>query len=250
VFDSVEIDSTFFGNPAPETIAHWLAETSGQFRFTCKAPKAITHEARLRDCEGPLEQFLAAMQPMHARLGAVLFQLPPSFTPNRDATALREFVRRLPHGWKYAIEFRDAGWHQPRFARMLEEHGVCWVWSDTTSVADQDVAPFGFLPETADFLYLRLMGDLQTKYGPDGERRFSYREVLWPRAAAIESWSVRLHKLADQMRNIYVMCSNHYEGFAPASCREFGRRMGVEIALPANAEPEVSGKGPRQMKLL
>jgi len=159
VFNAVEIDSTFYTSPPAHTVARWLAEAPPHFRFTCKAPKTITHQQRVRGCDGLLAAFLEAMQPLHAHLGPILVQLPPSFSPERDATALRDFVLALPHGWKFAIEFRHADWHQPRFVKLLEDHGVCWVWSDMTSVADQDQGPFGFLPETADYLYVRLMGD-------------------------------------------------------------------------------------------
>jgi uncharacterized protein YecE (DUF72 family) len=250
VFNGVEIDSTFYASPAVNAVAHWLAETPAHFRFTSKAPKAITHQKRLRGCEGLLEEFLGAMQPLHGRLGAILVQLPPSFSPARDAGALRDFILALPHGWKFAIEFRHADWHQPRFVKLLEDHGVCWAWSDTTSVADQDQAPFGFLPETADFLYVRLMGDLRTKYGAGGKRIHRYREVMWSRALAIESWAVRLLKQAEHVRDIHVLCSNHYEGFAPATCQALGARLGVDFTLPGDAITEPASKGPRQMKLL
>ncbi len=249
-FNAVEIDSTFYASPSPQTVGHWLAEASPHFRFACKAPSTITHELRLRGCEGPLDDFLGAIESLHAHLGPILLQLPPSFAPDSDAAALRDFVLALPHGWKFAVEFRDPDWHQPRFARLLEDHGICWVWSDRTSLADQDQAPFGFLPETADFLYVRLMGDPRTKYNADGERVFHYKERLWSRAAAMESWAVRLHKQAEHVKSIYTFVNNHYEGFAPVTCRELGARLGLDIDLPSTALPEAGLEGPRQMTLL
>jgi uncharacterized protein YecE (DUF72 family) len=250
VFNTVEIESTFHSIPTEQTVGHWLASASAHFRFTCKAPKGITHDRRLRGCEAVMEQFLESMRPLHGRLGPILIQLPAGFSPEDDGTALREFVLGLPHGWKFAIEFPGADWHQPRFVKLLEDHGVCWAWSDMTSVADQDVAPFGFLPVTADFLYVRLMGDRDTRYDADGKQVFHYKEKHWSRDAAIESWAVRLHKHADDVKGIYVLCSNHYEGFAPATCAQLGARLGVDIALPrlAEAEPALDGRG--QLKLL
>jgi len=249
-FNAVEIDSTFHAIPPPHTVARWLSEAPPHFRFTCKVPKIITHQLRLRGCQTLLAEFLGAMQPLHGHLGAILIQLPPSFSPAGDSTALRDFILGLPRGWKFAIEFRHADWHQPRFVKLIEDHGVCWVWTDTTSVAGQRQAPFGFLPETADFLYVRLMGDLQTKYAPDGGRIHRYRELLWSREAAIDSWAVRLHKQAEHIKAIYILCSNHYEGFAPETCRRLGERLGVEITLPSPADPVPAGKGPRQLRLL
>jgi uncharacterized protein YecE (DUF72 family) len=250
VFNAVEIDATFYANPPATTVGRWLAEAPAHFRFTCKAPKAITHELRLRDCDGVLGEFLETMQPLHGHIGAILFQMPPSFTPERDSTALRDFVLGLPHGWRYAIEFRDADWHRPHFVKLLEDHNVCWAWNDMTSVEDQDQAPFGFLPETADFRYVRLMGDPRTKYGAEGERVFAYGKVLWSREQAIESWAVRLHKQAEHVKAVYVMCNNHYEGFAPETCRRIAERLGVGITLPDVGMEERVEKGPRQMKLL
>ena len=250
ILNGVEIDSTFHASPPQNSVARWLAAAPPHFRFTCKAPKRITHQLRLRSCEAALAEFLENMEPLHSRMGAILIQLPPSFTPDRDAMALRDFVRALPRGWKFAIEFRHADWHQPRFVKLLEDRGVCWAWSDTTSVADQDQAPFGVLPETADFLYVRLMGDLITKYGAAGERLFHNKERLWSRGRALESWAVRLQKHIGRVKAIYVLCNNHYEGFAPATCRELGARLGLNFTLPPASVPEPALTGPRQMILL
>jgi uncharacterized protein YecE (DUF72 family) len=249
-FNAVEIDSTFYATPPAHTVAKWLADAPAHFRFTCKAPKTITHELRLRGCNPLLAEFLERMEPLHGHMGPVLIQLPPSFAPAGDAAALREFVLGLPHGWKFAIEFRHAEWHQPRFARLLEDHGVCWVWSDMTPLPDQAQGPFGFLPETAPFIYLRLMGDPRTKFNAAGERIVHYREMLWPRAGAVESWAVRLGKQAEQAKGIYVFANNHYEGFAPLTCRRIAEHLGMKLTLPnpeaAEEEPQA---GPRQMRL-
>jgi uncharacterized protein YecE (DUF72 family) len=250
VFNAVEIDSTFYASPPAHTVARWLSEAPPHFRFASKAPRTITHQLRLRHCGAPLAGFLEAIRPLHGHLGPILFQLPPSFGPAQDATALRDFILALPHGWKFAIEFRHPDWHRPHFVKLLEDHGVCWAWSDMTSVADQDQAPFGLLPETADFLYLRLMGDWQTKFGEGGKHLFRYNGLRWSRAEAIESWAVRLHKQAGQVKAIYVFCNNHYEGFAPVTCRQLAERLGIELTLPPTAEAEPGAKGPRQMKLL
>jgi uncharacterized protein YecE (DUF72 family) len=248
-FNAVEIDSTFYATPSANTVARWLGEVPPHFRFACKAPKAITHERRLRDCEGLMVDFLAAMQPLHGHIGAVLIQLPPGFAPARDGTALREFVLGLPHGWRFAIEFRHPDWHQPRFVKLLEERGICWVWNDLSPLPEQERAPFGFLPETADFLYVRLMGDARTKFDGTGERQHRYVRRLWSREKALESWAVRLHKQAEHIKTIYIFVNNHYEGFAPITCRTIAGRLGIEIVLPDLGAREPEREGLRQMKL-
>ena len=250
-FNAVEVDSTFYATPAPATVARWLSEAPPHFRFTCKVPRIITHDLRLRDdSQALLAGFLEAMQPLHSRIGAVLIQLPPGFSPARDATALRDFILALPHGWRFAVEFRHPNWHQPRFVKLLEDHRVCWVWSDLSSLPDQLQAPFGFLPETADFLYVRLMGDPRTKFDSAGQRIHRYREPLWSRESALQDWAVRLHKHAGHIQTIYLFVNNHYEGFAPLTCRHIAQRLGVEILPPEPPAAQPEHGGPRQMKLL
>ena len=136
-FPAVEVDSTFYHVPTPHTAAHWFEVTPPGFRFACKLPREITHERKLRDAADMLAEFLTALEPLGEKLACVLVQTPPFFTPQHDASALREFVRGLPGGVRFAFEFRHAGWHVPRFAHLLEEHRVCWVWSDSTALAQQ-----------------------------------------------------------------------------------------------------------------
>ena len=109
---------------------------------------------------------------------------------------------------------------------MLTEHGVAWTWNDLSALDAQAEAAFGFLPLTAPFLYVRLMGDLETKFRPDGERQFRYGSLLWPRDGGLENWAHRLAKHLDDTRNIYVMVNNHYEGFSPLTCQRLGQAAG------------------------
>ena len=152
---SVEIDSTFYATPSPETARHWCKMTPADFVCTCKMPKTITHERKLRDCREPLAEFLHGIEPLMPKLAAVLLQFPAYFKRNAgDEMALREFLSILPRTVRFAVEFRDAGWHLPRIANLLEEHSVAWVWNDITPLAHQNEAPFDFAPLTTDFIYL------------------------------------------------------------------------------------------------
>src|SRR5258708_14863331 len=64
---AVEVDSTFYHAPSARAVAHWMAQTPDSFRFTCKMPKQITHELRLRDCEAEVEGFLSVLEPLKDR---------------------------------------------------------------------------------------------------------------------------------------------------------------------------------------
>ena len=249
---AVEVDSTFYHIPRADVAAGWAARTPDDFVFTAKMPKLITHEARLRFCERELTAFLGSLRPMGEKLGAVLIQFSPAFRPASDEDALREFLDLLPVGKPgmpdFAVEFRHADWRRRRFVKLLEEHGVAWTWNDLSAVADEAAAPYEVLPQTADFLYVRLMGDLETKFRPDGERHFRYGSMLWSRDAGLEGWARRIEKHLGDARRIYVLANNHYEGFSPLTCQRLGKLLGIPIALPSLAAHAARpGEAPREL---
>lgn len=251
-FPAVEIDSTFYATPGAQTVARWLAATPETFRFTCKMPREITHVRKLRDCAEPLSLFLAGMEPLRAsgRLGPVLIQLPPYFEPRLDEVALKEFLFGLPRDWSFAVEFRHADWHQPRIVTLLENCGVCWVWNDLSSLAERERAPFRILPQTSDCLYIRLIGDLQTKYRGDGTRAFRYSKLLWPSDSVLESWAVKIKRSLRKTKCVHISASNHYEGFAPITVQRLARQLDMEILLPDVREISAGAKaGDSQLQL-
>src|SRR5271157_3276027 len=89
--DCVEINSSFYGAPRQETIKNWAARTGQDFRFAFKAPRQITHIAKL----GPgsaeaANRFSKSLDPLGLRRGPVLFQLPPFL--KCDTKLLEEFL--------------------------------------------------------------------------------------------------------------------------------------------------------------
>ncbi len=243
---AVEIDSTFYHIPRADVVAAWADRTPDDFVFTAKMPRQITHDARLRDCRRELDAFLGSLRPLGEKLGSVLIQFSPFFKPDSDEIALREFLRWLPSGkLPFAMEFRHPDWHKPRVVEMLADHNVTWAWNDLSSTEAQDEGPFEVLPQTGEFLYVRLMGDLETKFRPDGERQFRYGSLLWSRETALSSWAQRIGKHRDDTRNIYVMVNNHYEGFSPLTCQRLGKLLGIEIDLPSLSKRVIEG-GPKE----
>lgn len=230
-FGTVEVDATFYHAPAPNVARLWAGATPADFVFSCKAPREITHERRLRDCTELLERFLRSLDPLGEKLGCVLLQLPPSFRVRSDESALRAFVRRLPRSVRFAVEFRHHGWHLPRIVHLFEEQRVCWVWADTTPLDHQQEGAFEFLPQTADFCYVRLLGDLGTKYAADGTSAHRYGELLWPRDASLENWAARLRQRARELSPMLVYLNNHFEGFSPLSARRLAGLLGMKVPV-------------------
>ena len=89
------------------------------------------------------------------------------------------------------------------------------------------------------------MGDLATKFRPDGERQFRYGSLLWSRETGLDFWAQRIRKHLDDTRNIYVMINNHYEGFSPLTCQRLAKLLGLEVELPSLAR-HAAESGPKE----
>lgn len=248
-FPAVEVDSTFHAAPTEATVRRWAETTPASFRFACKLPRQITHICRLRDCAPELISFLRAMEILGPKLQVILVQLPPSLTPADGKHALRKFLAQLPRDFRFAIEFRHAGWHRPQFIRLVEKYRICWVWADTTPLNERNLAPFEFLPCTTDFLYLRLLGDYATKYDVDGGHVHRYEKLLWKREAALESWSLKIQRHLADVRSVWAFSGNHFEGFAPETCQRLAQRLGFDLPLPPETEQAFSSDRQSQLDL-
>ncbi len=146
--DTVEINNTFYRMPDPAVVARWAEEVPASFLFAIKAPQRITHRARLRDVADAVAHLARGLEPLRARLGPVLFQLPPFF--RQDLPRLRAFLADLPGGLRAAFEFRHASWFEDGTYDALRAAGAALCTAET----DDGVAPS--LVPTAAFGYVRL----------------------------------------------------------------------------------------------
>ena len=248
-FNAVEVDSTFYHPPNPRVAAHWAAATPKDFSFTLKLSRVITHDRHLRDSQTLLRDFLVALEPLRAKIGCILIQLPGAFKPANDEDALRVFLAALPSDWDFAIEFRDPAWHAPRVVHRLQEHRVCWVWSDMEPLAHEAEGAFEWLPQTSDFVYIRLMGDQKTKYSGDGARVHRYGSVMWARDRSLENWAVKVRHHLSESRRVYLYVNNHFEGSAPRTCQRLAGILGLPLDLPRIEPAERPAPDP-QLNLL
>jgi len=219
-------------------VEHWSEMTGPGFRFCPKLPKTLSHEKRLEEPAPEIAMMRHLAEELGPRFGCALLQLPPSFhARTHEEKVLRVFLRAWPVEVPLAVEFRHESWNTPHGARMLEEHGVAWVWADNLPLGEEKHAGFGFRPVTARHLYVRLLGDFRTKYGPDGKETHRYGRLLWPRETALEHWAVKLRHHADA-EAIYVFANNHYEGMAV----ETARRLAANAGVPLPAAPLAAGQ--------
>jgi uncharacterized protein YecE (DUF72 family) len=143
-FTTVEINYTFYRTPNASILAGWSRETPEGFRLTLKAPKRITHIARLRDCAELLQYFLKTSATLGPKLGAILFQLPPYF--RKDLALLDQFLALLSPQLCAAFEFRHASWMDAEvFARLRARNlALCVADSEKFSTPLEITASYGY----------------------------------------------------------------------------------------------------------
>ena len=147
---TVEINNTFYQMPKVPVLEHWAAVVPADFRFAIKAPRRITHDARLKaDVAADSVAYLyQVLETLGERRGPVLFQLPPFL--KKDLVRLGEFLALLPDGHRAAFEFRNDSWFDDAVYAVLEDSGAALCLSER-----EDNAPPP-LVETATWGYLRL----------------------------------------------------------------------------------------------
>ncbi len=146
-FSTVEINYSFYRIPSEKTLTGWNGATPDAFRFSLKAPRRITHDARLRDCAELVDLFCGLARVLGPKLGILLFQLPPSF--KKDLAVLDAFLGILPLETRAAFEFRHASWHDPDVFSRLADRNLALCIADSERLTTPVVA-------TADYGYLRL----------------------------------------------------------------------------------------------
>ena len=222
VFDTVEINSTFYAIPSTSTVKAWAGRTPPHFIFTCKMPQDITHDRQLIGAEDRLSLFLEKMRNLGEKLGPVVIQFPRSFT-RRFEKNLRVFLPLLPHDVRFVTEFRNESWNDGEVFDLLREVNVAWCindWQDLPTVVET----------TTDFAYVRLVGFHQ---------EFKYLgEVQRDRSEDLATWASRIKELAARVERIYVYVNNHYAGHAPATVNRLAELLGVPTVDPPSLWPE------------
>lgn len=195
---TVEINYTFYRSPKPDILAGWSRQTPPHFKFTLKAPKRITHDARLRDCAESLKYFLDTAATLGSKLGMFLFQLPPYF--RKDLAVLDAFLGIVPSGTRAAFEFRHSSWLSDEVFERLKARNL------TLCVADSEkmTTPVEI---TADYGYFRLRDEGYT-----------------PRD--IEQWARTIQEKTRTCGEVYVYFKHEQAGKGPEFARLLLKALG------------------------
>ncbi len=204
-FNTVEIDSTFYGIPRESTVNAWRERTPDGFVFAAKFPQMITHEKKLADSQAETHAFLAAMSLLGDRLGPLLLQFSYEFGPDQMG-ALDTYLAELPPGFQIAVEVRNRRWLRPEFYALLKGHGV--------ALALQDLYYMPHTYETtAPFVYIRWLGERQRI------ARFDHIQI--DRSAEQARWAEQVKAMLGRGLTVYGYFNNHWAGHSPESVRQF-----------------------------
>ena len=197
-FPTVEINYTFYRLPTEKLLAGWAAGTPDAFSFTLKAPRRITHDAKLQRCEDLVEAFCTASRTLGPKLATLLFQLPPNF--KKDAPLLRAFLDLLPPGTRAAFEFRHRSWFDTEVFEALRARNIALCVADSEKLH----AP---VETTANYAYFRLRDE-------------GYQQ------ADIEHWAQTIHGLQD-VTDAFVYFKHEEQGLGPDFARRLMKAVGI-----------------------
>jgi uncharacterized protein YecE (DUF72 family) len=224
VFDTVELDNTFYRAPKATLVRSWARHTPDHFRFAAKVPREITHDRGLLGAGEAMTGFLGAMEPLGEKLGPILLQLPASFERTEaNAGTLRKFLEGTSRDVRMAVEFRHATWHREETYQLLRGRGICLAWTEW-----RNLAPAREI--TADFLYLRWLGNRSdiTKY--------DHTQI--DRSGEFEEWGGALRRAASAVESMYGYFNNHWAGHSPSSVKELLERLGKQSIDPRSIWPQ------------
>jgi uncharacterized protein YecE (DUF72 family) len=180
-FRTVEIDSSFYRVPSPQTLEVWRETAPEHFRFTLKAPQQITHRQRLKVPSEALDYFTRTASALGSRLAFIQYQLPPNL--KCDIARLKAFLEVLPPVPAASFEFRHDSWFVPEVLGLLKDHGRILCIHDT----DEGCSP---MEMTAPTTCVRLR---RTQYSAQEREEWRARFRAWA-DAGIDVFAYIKHK--------------------------------------------------------
>jgi uncharacterized protein YecE (DUF72 family) len=266
--EMVEVNSTFYSVPDPRTVERWCATTPNEFVFDVKLHQLFSFHSTQAKLLPPELQRIAKTDPKgkvnvspalrdamldiflrsisvlrsHGKLGVLLLQLSPAFSPRKHELAeLEPLMARLRDYW-LAIEFRNRNWvvddQVKSTANFLREHQVGFVNVDTPAVEHFSIVPSDLNEVTnRKFSYLRLHGRDAKAYltGKTVATRFDYDYS----DKEIEEVAERSRKLATEAKEVHVVFNNNNLDYAPRAAIRLRRAFGQNVATPLAETPEL-----------
>ena len=198
-FPTVEINYTFYRMPNEKLVTGWAAQTPSPYKLTLKAPRRITHDSRLRECGDLVRGFCAVAGSLGDKLGALLFQLPPS--AKKDLAVFDAFLAELPPRAPAAFEFRHTSWLDDEVYARLSARGLALCVADSERLSTP-------VRTTADYAYFRLRDEGYS-------------------TADIARWANIITENTAQCRDVFVYFKHEEKGKGPEFAALLRKALGV-----------------------
>ena len=204
LFDTVEVNNTFYRLPSQSAVEGWVEQTPPGFVIAVKASRYLTHVKRLREMTRAAIRYFKAIKPLadSSKLGPVLWQLPANF--KRDDERLAEALEELREG-RHCFEFRHPSWFVPEVYELLRRHRAALV------IGDDPERPFQSHEITTDWTYVRFHRGNRGRRGNYSERE-------------LEDWKRRIAAWRADVE-VFAYFNNDWEAFAPRNAMWLAERV-------------------------
>lgn len=246
-FSTIEINSTYYASPRPQTAAKWVdrVEDFPDFKFTAKLWKRFTHDRKTAWTRAEVREAKAAYNKLMnpGKLGALLIQFPWSFKRTDESREWLDDVTRTFREYPLVLEVRHSSWNTPEFYEELSERGIGFVNIDQP-LFHNSIKPSASV--TSPVGYIRVHGRNYKDWfrkGAGVEARYDY---LYPREE-LEPWASRTKEVAAAAEETFVVTNNHYKGKAAANALMLKSLVGGK---KSEAPPHLIAEYPEQLKPL
>jgi len=217
-FDTVEINSTYYGIPHPRIFENMVKKAPPGFDFMVKVPSTFTH--RRTELEKDRLNFLEAVKPLSEsqKLAGLLAQYPYSFKFSSETLDFVAKCRRAVHPHRLFVEFRHTGWVNRNMYDRLRGDGIGYV------SVDEPQLPGLLKPDcfaTTDTAYIRLHGRNSEQWWDGGPLRYDYSYS----DAELEYWKEKIRKIMAKVRMVYVYFNNCHLGQAAQDAGRFAAML-------------------------
>jgi uncharacterized protein YecE (DUF72 family) len=250
-FNTVEVNSTFYGQPRRNVSLGWVSRTPPGFEFSVKLYQKFTHPEMTRDktdiSAKDVDEFKGGIEPLAAagRLGALLAQFPASF---KDTPEGREYLRWLLETFRdypVTVELRHQSWNSSphELFDLLNEYGAAWTQIDEPKFKfsiRQDL-----MPNVKTFYYLRLHGRNADQWWrhEKSEDRYNYLYT----ESELKPFAKVVNNARGQVKKLYAYLNNHFAAQAVADATVLRHLLDEPVTAPMPAElvkryPMLEGK--------
>jgi uncharacterized protein YecE (DUF72 family) len=205
MFDTVEINNTFYRLPAEKTVEGWQAQAPPRFVYAVKLGAFGSHRMKLRDAASWLPNHLDRLERLGPTAGPTLVQLPPRW--RRNTERLDEFLTVAPKTWRWAVELREPSWLHDEVYEVLHKHGAALCIHDLLAGHPWEL--------TTDWAYVRFHGPNATTHAYQG--RYGEDGLFWM-ASRLSGW-------LDEGHDVYAYFNNDDSGYAVQDARRLSERL-------------------------